>query len=68
MNNNVRVISSTDRCATGYGYKLGGFAQGVDAGLINFNYSSDVFVYYCESDSKLHGYAYNEDYGFQSFE
>lgn len=65
---NVRVIASTDRCASGYGYKLSGFAQGIDAGLLNFNYSSDVFVYYCESDGKLHGYAYDVDFGFQSFE
>lgn len=40
----------------------------MDAGFLDFDYSSDIFVYYCDSDSKLHGYAYNEDYGLQSFE
>ena len=74
-NNNVRIIDSTDKCTTGYGYKLGGFARGAvyngtipDAGFFNFNYSDDIYVYYCESDGKLHGTAYDLDYGFQSFE
>lgn len=66
--NNVHIIDSTDRCTTGYGYKLGGFARGEDAGFLDFNYDNSTFVYYCESDQKLHGYAYNLDLGLQSFE
>lgn len=47
---------------------MAGFAYGKDGGLMNFAYSSSVFVYYCENDGKLHGYAYSDDGGFQSFE
>lgn len=66
--NNVRFVASTTKCATGYGYALGGYAYGQDGGLIDFDYSSEISVYYCESDQKLHGYAYSVDAGFQSFE
>ncbi|MDP2104079.1 MAG: hypothetical protein Q8K26_04115 [Candidatus Gracilibacteria bacterium] len=65
---NVRIISSTDKCGTGYGYKFGGYAYGEAGGYIKFDYNNDIFVYYCESDDKLHGYAYSEHTGFQSFE
>lgn len=65
---NVRVISSTDKCGTGYGYKFGGYAYGEAGGYIKFDYNNDIFVYYCESDKKLHGYAYGEHTGFQNFE
>jgi len=65
---NVRVIGSTDKCSVGYGYKFGGYAQSDFAGFIKFDYDSNNFVYYCQSDRKLHGWAYNEDTGFQSFE
>ncbi|MFZ3232599.1 MAG: hypothetical protein WA194_03590 [Patescibacteria group bacterium] len=65
---NVRFVASTTKCASGYGYALGGYAYGQDGGLIDFDYSSDVSVYYCENDKKLHGYAYSTDAGFQNFE
>lgn len=65
---NVRIISSTDKCGTGYGYKFGGYAWSDSAGLIRFDYDTTNFVYYCESDKKLHGWAYSEHIGFQSFE
>ncbi|EKD44771.1 MAG: hypothetical protein ACD_71C00010G0003 [uncultured bacterium (gcode 4)] len=65
---NVRIISSTDKCGTGYGYKFGGYAYGEAGGYIKFDYNNDIFVYYCESDDKLHGYAYSEHTGFQNFE
>lgn len=65
---NVRFVASTTKCASGYGYSLGGYAYGQDGGLIDFDYSSDISVYYCENDKKLHGYAYSVDAGFQSFE
>ncbi len=67
-NENVHVASSTDKCGTGYGYKFSGFAQSTTAGFINFNHDVSNFVYYCESDKKLHGWAYSEHLGFQSFE
>ncbi len=66
--NNVHIVDSTDKCPTGYGYKFGGYAEGVDAGYLNFNYDSSTFVYFCESDQKLHGYAYNSNLWLQNFE
>ena len=68
MTQNVRIISSTDKCSTGYGYKIGGYAQSDFAGFMQFDYDANNFVYYCQSDKKLHGWAYNESLGFQSFE
>ncbi len=65
---NVRVIGSTDKCGTGYGYKFGGYAQSDFAGFMKFDYDANNFVYYCQDDKKLHGWAYNESLGFQSFE
>lgn len=65
---NVHIISSTDKCGTGYGYKFGGYAQSDTAGFIKFDSDANNFVYYCESDKKLHGWAYSEHLGFQSFE
>lgn len=65
---NVHVSDSSDRCPTGYGYRFDGYAQGVDAGFLDFGYDDDIFVYYCESDNRLHGYAYHPDLGLQSFE
>lgn len=35
---------------------------------MDFDFNSSVFVYYCETDSSLHGYAYSDTLGFQSFE
>lgn len=66
--NNVRIVDSTDKCPTGYGYKLGGYARGEDVGFLDFDFDNDIYVYYCESDQKLHGYAYDFDLGLQSFE
>lgn len=65
---NVRIFSSTDECPTGYWYKLWWKAFSENAWFIDFNYSSDVFVYYCESDSKLHWKAYSKEIGVQNFE
>lgn len=65
---NVRIVSSTDKCGGGYGYKFAGYAYSEAAGFIKFDYSNDIFVYYCESDKRLHGYAYSEHIGFQNFE
>jgi hypothetical protein len=67
-NRNVRFVASTSKCSTGYGYRMDGYAYGKYGGLIDFGYSSDISVYYCESDGKLHGHAYSESTGFQSFE
>jgi hypothetical protein len=66
--NNVRFVASSTKCASGYGYQLGGYAYGAYGGIINFGYSSNINVYYCQSDNKLHGYAYSSDTGFQNFE
>lgn len=65
---NVSIVSETTECSSGYGYKLGGYAYSTYYGLIDFDYSPSVFVYYCESDNKFHGYAYSEHLGFQNFE
>lgn len=68
VDQDVRIVSSTDRCGEGYGYKFAGYAYSEAAGYIKFDYNNDIFVYYCESDKKLHGYAYSEHAGFQNFE
>ena len=68
INQNVRIVSSTPACDTGYGYKFWGYAYSDTAGFIDFNYSDDIFVYYCEDDQQLHGYAYSKMVGFQNFE
>jgi hypothetical protein len=65
---NIRVVSSTSACPTGYGYKIGGYARSEYFWFIDFDYSSSVYVYYCESDKKMHGYGYSETLGFQNFE
>lgn len=65
---NVSILSSTDKCVSGYGYKFWGYAASDTAGYIQFNHDANNFVYYCESDKKLHGWAYSEQIGFQSFE
>jgi len=65
---NVRIIGSTGACPSGYGYKLGGYAYSESVGFMDFDYSSSIFVYYCEIDKELHGYAYSELWGFQNFE
>lgn len=65
---NVRIISSSSACPSGYGYKIWGYAQSQYFGFIDFDYNSSVYVYYCEVDKKMHGYAYSESLWFQSFE
>ena len=68
LTQNIRIISSTDKCSTGYGYRFWGYAQSETVWLINFGYSNEIYVYYCELDKQLHGYAYSEHIGFQNFE
>jgi len=65
---NVRIVASTGKCSTWYGYKLWGYAYSESSWFIDFDYNSNVFVYYCESYKELHGYAYSETTGFQNFE
>ncbi len=65
---NVSVVASTSKCPTWYGYKLGWYAYSPYAGFIDFDYNSDIFVYYCESDSALHWFAYSENNWFQNFD
>lgn len=66
--NNVRVVSSTDKCSSGYWYKIWWYAYSEYAWLIDFDFNNDIFVYYCESDSKLHWFAYSENNWFQNFD
>lgn len=65
---NVRIVSWTNACTDDYGYKIGWYAYSDSAGLIDFDYNDNIYVYYCLSDKKMHGYAYSETLGFQSFE
>ncbi len=65
---NVSVVWSTTACWNWYWYKLWGFAYSPYYGFIDFDYSNNIFVYYCVDDSSLHGYAYNENIWFQNFE
>lgn len=65
---NVSIISGTAACVTSYGYKLGWYAYSEYYGFIDFDYSDDVFVYYCEWDKQLRGYWYSATLGFQNFE
>jgi hypothetical protein len=64
----MRVVGSTGKCGSGYGYKLGWYAYSSTVGYVDFDFNSDIFVYYCEVDSELHGHAYNSFLGFQNFE
>lgn len=65
---NVKIIWSTTACSTGYWYKIGWYAYSPYFGFIDFDYNSNIFVYYCVDDQKMHGYAYNENIWFQNFE
>lgn len=65
---NVKVVWSTDMCSSWYGYKLGWGAKSETVGLIDFDYSDTVFVYYCVNDGLLHGKAYSNVIWYQSFE
>ncbi len=65
---NVHVVSSTGICPAGYGYKMWGYAYSEDFWLIDFDYNSSTFVYYCEWDFTFKWYAYSDTLGLQSFE
>ena len=66
--NNTRIVSTTSKCASWDWYKLWGFAYSKYAWYIDFDYDSNIYVYYCESDEKLHGYWYSKHLWFQAFE
>lgn len=68
INKNVRIIDSTSKCSSWYGYKLWGFAKSDYYGFMDFDYNSDIFVYYCEFDKSLHWYAYTKYNWFQVFD
>jgi len=68
VSENVSIVGSTWACPSGYGYKLWGYAYSETAGLIDFDYSGSVFVYYCEVDKSLHGFAYSDIAWLQNFE
>ncbi len=65
---NVRIVGSSALCSTWYGYKLGWYAYSDDFGFVDFDYNSQIFVYYCENDSSLHGYSYSLNNWLQNFE
>jgi hypothetical protein len=65
---NIRIISSTTKCSSWYGYKLWGYAKSNYYGFMDFDYNNDIFVYYCEFDKSLHGYAYTKYNWFQRFD
>lgn len=73
-NDNVKIIASTTKCQDWYWYKFSWFAAWIDTWnwrdiwFIDFDYSNDIYVYYCENDKKLHWYAYSDDLWFQNFE
>ncbi len=67
LSQNVRVIGSTDRCSGSYGYRLGGTAYSTTFGYIRLDPSSVNYVYFCESDQKLRGFAYSSTLGWQNF-
>lgn len=65
---NVRIVGSTSLCTNSYGYKLWGYSYSEYYGFMDFDYSDEIFVYYCDSSKSLQGYAYNSDLWLQSFE
>jgi hypothetical protein len=65
---NTRIIWNTDKCSSGNWYKFWGFAYSKYVWYIKFDYNSDIFVYYCENDNKLHWYWYSKHLWFQAFE
>jgi hypothetical protein len=65
---NVRIVDTTSACPSWVGYKLWWKAYSQYAWYIDFDYSDDNFVYYCESDGLLHGEAYSKYIGFHRFE
>lgn len=65
---NVRVIESTWKCTTWYGYKLWWKAFNEAWWYIDFNYSDSVFVYYCLDTGQLHWRAFSDYIWFQNFD
>ena len=74
---NVRIVWTTSKCWSWVWYKLWGKAKGVysiwgtdywSAWYIDFDYNSSTFVYYCESDKKLHWKWYSRWIWYQDFE
>ena len=65
---NVRVIGSTGKCATGYWYKLWWYAYSETLGYVDFDYDSNTYVYYCEETGSLFWYAYSGNLWYQNFE
>ncbi len=68
IENNVHISGSTDKCGSGYGYKIWWYAYSENFWLIDFDHDSSTYVYYCLSDKQMYGYAYSELVWFQNFE
>ena len=80
----VNSSASADKCNWTTSYKFSWYAKWADlngnstadAWYIDFDYAehhsnpaySDIYVYYCSDDKKLHWYAYSSDLWFQNFE
>lgn len=72
---NVRVIWSTNRCGTSYGFILWWYAKSIGdptnleqvAWFMNFHYDDDHYVYFCKWDGKIYWEIYNEDFWVKSF-
>ena len=76
-NQNVRIVWTTSKCWSWVWYKLWWKAKGVystggndkeSAWFIDFDHNSSTFVYYCESDKKLHWKWYSRWIWYQDFE
>ena len=68
IEDNVRITESTNKCTTGYWYKLDWKAKWWWAGFIDFWYDDNTFVYYCMDDNKMYGRSYGEYIWYQDFE
>lgn len=68
INDNVRIVDSTNKCSTWYWYKLDWFALWWWAWFIDFWHNSNTFVYYCLDDNKMYGTAYWKHIWYQDFE
>ena len=65
---NVRIVGTTSACwIWDYGYKLWGYAYSPVGWFIDFDYNDSTFVYYCNSDQSLRGYAYSSHIWLQNF-
>ena len=65
---NVRITDSTNKCTTGYWYKLDWKAKWWYAGFIDFWYDNTTFVYYCLDDNKMYWRAFGKYIWYQDFE